>query len=386
MAGTGDEAGAGGAGPRPAIGIETRPSSHDGPCLSALTHLRELELAAVIRSLNRVRWILACTLLCLTACSPGLEFNISQDMSKDQMVQRATHIFVGVIEKQAFESWPFFSVPGFPGGDPKDRRYWRVLRRQVRVEIVVKGIEPRKLIDIYEINWTGASMGDWNLTYDKERDVFLVRVEDGRYHVVRDWWRSIFPIYSGSHTRLPLDDSRPFWERVGLLTWWVRPDRSGDFEKVPRKDPGIALGTWRTVKILRGLLRHPDRDVRRFACAELLGFGDLGQDECWEALKEEERGTPIFSHGSTPEWFSANHHSFEQRAHELWNTWSRDRDDLKLFTTVNDQRLRRDFCRLYESRFPDETDTGCPADRPVPATIVTEDGDVPLPGAWPQQW
>jgi len=301
------------------------------------------------------------------------------------MLQRATHIFVGVIEKHAFESWPFFSVPGFPGGDPKDRRYWRVLRRQVRVEIVVKGIEPRKLIDIYEIHWTGGTTGDWNSTHDKERDIFLVRVENGRYHVVRDWWRSIFPVYSGSHVRLPLDDSRPFWERVGLLTWWIQPDHGGEFENLPRKDPGGALGVWRTAKILRGLLRHPDRDVRLFACRKLLGLGDVGQDECWGALTEEERHllTPA---GIAPWRFSESHRRFEQHAHELWDTWSRDRDELKLFTAVSDLRLRRDFCRLYELRFPGDTDTGCPVDRPVPATIVTENGDVPLPGAWPQQW
>jgi len=300
------------------------------------------------------------------------------------MVQRATHIFVGVIEKQAFESWPFLSVPGFPGGDPKDRQYWRVLRRQVRVEIVVKGIEPRKLIDIYEFFWTGGTTGDWNSTHDKERDIFLVRVENGRFHVVRDWWRSIFPIYSGSHTRLPLDDSRPFWERAGLLTWWIRSDHGWEFEKLPRKGPGGALGVWRTAKILRGLLRHPDRDVRLFACGELLELGDVGQDECWGSLPEEDRKA-FTARRLTLEKLLKAHASFQERARERWDAWSGDRDELKILTTVNDQRLRRDFCRSFELRFPGDTDAGCPADKPLPATIVTENGDVPLPGPWPQQ-
>ena len=95
-------------------------------------------------------------------------------MLPEQMLQRATHIFIGVIERQDFESWPFLSVPGFPGMDSKERRYWRVLRRKVRVEIIVKGIEPRKLIDVYEIFWTGGATGDWNSTQDKERDLVIV--------------------------------------------------------------------------------------------------------------------------------------------------------------------------------------------------------------------
>ena len=33
-------------------------------------------------------------------------------------------------------------------------------------------------------------------------------------------------------------------------------------------------------------------------------------------------------------------------------------------------------------KFPNDTDSGCPADTPPPATIVSQDGDVPLPGRW----
>jgi len=307
-------------------------------------------------------------------------------MLPEQMLQRATHIFIGVIERQDFESWPFLSVPGFPGMDSKERRYWRVLRRKVRVEIIVKGIEPRKLIDVYEIFWTGGATGDWNSTQDKERDLFLVRVENGRYHVVRDWWRSIFPISSGSHARLPLDETTPFWERVGLMTWWVRPDRSRAFENFSRNDPGAALGTWRTIKLLRGLLRHPDRSLRLCACKNLL-FQGLGQDECWDKLSDEDRKLLIADAPGwlTPDSISKNHQGFIDHAKELWDTLRDSRDQLRLFTTTNDQRVRRQFCRLYELRFPGDMETGCPADGPVPASIVTEDGDISLPGGWPQK-
>jgi hypothetical protein len=57
---------------------------------------------------------------------------------------------------------------------------------------------------------------------------------------------------------------------------------------------------------------------------------------------------------------------------------------LRLLTTVNRPRLRREFCRLFAQRFPNDHDNGCPADQPPPATIVTKDGDIPLIGAWPQ--
>ena len=58
-------------------------------------------------------------------------------------------------------------------------------------------------------------------------------------------------------------------------------------------------------------------------------------------------------------------------------------DMLRLLTTVN-RPLRREFCRLFTRRFPKDHDNGCPADQPPPATIVTQDGDVPLIGPWPQ--
>ena len=81
-------------------------------------------------------------------------------MSPEQMFERATHVLVGVIEKHDIERWPFLSVPGFPGMDPREQRYWRVMRRRVHVELVVKGVEPRRLIDVYEIFWTGATNGN----------------------------------------------------------------------------------------------------------------------------------------------------------------------------------------------------------------------------------
>ena len=79
-----------------------------------------------------------------------------------------------------------------------------MLRREVRVEMVLRGAEMRRVVDIYEIYWTGATSGNWSATRDGERDLFLVRVENGRYHVVRDWWRCMFPVTSGPHSRLPL--------------------------------------------------------------------------------------------------------------------------------------------------------------------------------------
>lgn len=179
------------------------------------------------------------------------------------MLDRSTHVFLGVVEREQIEFRPFFRVPG------DDSRYWKVLRRRVRVEAVLKGHEPRSPVDIYEIVCTGGVTGDWNWTAEGSRYLFLVHTESGRYRVVRDWWRSIFEVHSGFHTRLPMDNSKPFWERVALLMLWIQPDYSSQFAHATHKDPGGTLSRWRTVKILRGLLRHPDREVRMSACEGL---------------------------------------------------------------------------------------------------------------------
>jgi hypothetical protein len=51
---------------------------------------------------------------------------------------------------------------------------------------------------------------------------------------------------------------------------------------------------------------------------------------------------------------------------------------------MNNRKMRHEFCRLYALEYPGDNDTGCPADLPPPATIVTEKGDVPLSGSWPK--
>src|SRR5262249_26776900 len=160
-------------------------------------------------------------------------------------------VFIGVIEKHHFDFWPFFRITS-PGENPADAKYWKILRREVRVENVIRGAESRKRIDVYEIFWTGATTGDWNATRDGERDLFLVRVENGRYHVVRDWSRSIFPVTTGPHRHLPLDDSHPFWERIALMNWWIL--QNDDTARISGpyfiySDPACSLSPWRIVKL-----------------------------------------------------------------------------------------------------------------------------------------
>src|ERR1035438_792626 len=122
-------------------------------------------------------------------------------MSSGEMLERASHIFVGVIQKQSFDSWPFFRL-NIPGDDPSTAKYWKILRRKVRIEMMLRGAESRSVVDVYEIFWTGGTSGDWNSTQDGDRALFLVRIENGRYHVVRDWWRSVFPVTDRKSTRL----------------------------------------------------------------------------------------------------------------------------------------------------------------------------------------
>jgi hypothetical protein len=326
-------------------------------------------------------------LLLLTGCGPGLVFNSSQTMTPDEMLARASHVFVGVIQKHQFDSWPFFRLR-IPGDDPDAAKYWKILRREVRVELVVRGVEPRKVVDVHEIFWTGGTSGDWNYTRDCERALFLVRVENGRYHVVRDWWRSIFPVTTGLHTRLPLDGSHPLWERIALVNWWI--ERGDDAFRIvyPHfrgNDPGMALSLWRTVKLERGLLRHPSPGVRIPACRDLLSMG-WGLDECWETLPEGDTAHLSNSgcYGCSAEEIAKQRRKWQETGASYW--WSRglNRDGRRLLTTVSNRKLREEFCRLYVREYPGDHDNGCPADQPPPATIVTERGDVPLVGPWPK--
>lgn len=304
------------------------------------------------------------------------------------MLARASHIFIGVIRKQQFDSWPLFRLDA-PGVDPATAKYWKILRREVRIETLLRGAESRKVVDVYEISWTGGASGGWNFTQDGERALFLVRVENGRYHVVRDWWRSIFPVTTGPHSRLPLNESRPLWERIALTNWWI--EGSDDTARITHpqffyNDPGGALSLWRTVKLERGLVRHPSPGVRVPACRELLSLGGWGQDECWDLLSDNEK-THLTDGGyrcCPASEIAASRRQLREREVSWW--WQRftDREDRRLLTAVNNQKLRAEICRLYEREYPGDQDTGCPADRPPPATIVTKNGDVPLIGLWPR--
>ncbi len=304
------------------------------------------------------------------------------------MLARASLIFVGVIQKHQIEYWPLFRL-NIPGDNPATAKYWKILRREVRVEMVLRGVEPRKVVDVYEIYWTGTTFGDWNFTRNGERDLFLVRLENGRYHVVRDWWRSIVPITSGPHSRLPLDESHSLSERIAVMNWWIESSKDsarighpyfhyGDFDG--------ALSEWRTVKLERGLVRHPAAGVRIPACRALLELGGWGQNECWELLSDSDKAHLTDGGNSccTASDIAATRAKLQQRDADWWWSHYGQRENRRLLTSVNNRVLRTEICRRYEREYPGDRDTGCPADHPPPATIVTEQGDVPLVGPWPR--
>lgn len=330
-----------------------------------------------------MRFILVIFALMLGSCA-RLQRNTNA-MTAEQMLQRSTHVFIGVIEKQEFLNRFLFRVSG------EDAANWRVVDMKVKVEMVLRGVEPRTTIDIYEAFPTGGLSGDWNLTQDNRRYLFPVRLENGRYHLTRDFWRSIFPVYSGRHDRLPLDDSRSLWERIALLQWWVRPDRSRAFGDDRYTDPARVFGLWREAKVLRGLLRHPDTDVRLAACEDLLHMS-MAQDECWDSLKPGDRQRlKTFWNMVPPEESWNQNRSFERYAHRCWDETVASPElsfeainELRLFTTINNFTLRQEFCVEFQRRFPQDSENGCPAGRRPPATVVTQDGEIPLVGEWPK--
>jgi hypothetical protein len=150
-------------------------------------------------------------------------------------------------------------------------------------------------------------------------------------------------------------------------------------------DPGHALGRWRATKLARGFARNPDRGMRVFGCQALVYTGPL-QDESWEQLTSEDRST-WSAHGlADADQFLGQRRNPDRAIMGFWGraVEENDIDTLRLLTTVNRPTLRREFCRRFTQRYPNDHDNGGPADQPPPATIVTQDGDVPLIGPWPQ--
>jgi hypothetical protein len=308
-------------------------------------------------------------------------------MSSDEMLDRASLVFVGVIQEQLYERWPSFRLV-LPQANSQDRQYWRVLRRKVRVETVLRGTEPHDIIDLYEVFWVGGASGSWNGTEVGDRDLFLLNKERGLYRVVRDWRRSIFPITTGPHERLPLDDSHSLWERIALMNFSIPASAR---EKITYPyfsyiDPGWRLNQWRKVKLWRGLARHPSRAVRIPACRALL-LMSWGQDECWDSLSDEDRGhfyDSGFTCCSAADVENARR-DFKSRSAGFWWEHAEEREMRRLLTASSDAELRTESCRRWERQYPDDHDNGCPANRPPPATIVTQNGDVPLIGDWPRE-
>jgi len=323
----------------------------------------------------------------LCSCGPRLVFHSSQEMSRDQLLARSSHVFVGVIEKQEFVSWPPFRFE-LPVRFASDPPYWKILRRDIRGEQVLRGAEPSGSIPIYEIFWAGGASGDWNSTQTGGRYLFLTSIEGGRYHVVGDWWRSIFSVTTGPHTHLPLDESRELLERIALMNYHI--ERDDDSSRIQHPyfqhfDPGEKLSLWRTTKLLRGLSRHPNPAIRVPACRELLMY-QMGQDECWDSLPESDRGR---FHDGGYVCCDAKEIEARRRAFVTYGTeklWDRNshQDSRRLLTACSDGAMRAQFCRLYEKAYPTDTDNGCPPQKPPPATIVTDLGDVPLIGPWPR--
>ncbi len=340
---------------------------------------------------RRVRIGLLLSLMMLAGCNHGFHPHIEQ-VSEGQLPARAELILIGVIEGHHRDSFPYFRPDKIPAGDPPE--FWRPVRRRIRVEAVLRGAYAEPQIDVYEIAWLGGGSFSWsafNITRDGERCLFLLRKEGGRWRLVQDFYRSIFPVSSKGPTRMPLDESRPFGERLALMNFWV--DRS---VTEVREGPGQffdfagALGPWRTRKLLRGLLRHPAAKVRLAACKELA----RESDECWQLLADEPLSDVKFLHREPIQWdaksvrmarerFGALLEATEQVPKPPMFSW--DVDELRNFTTITQPALRTEFCRAFAKKFPTQTDNGCPADQPFAATIVTENGDVPLVGEWPEK-
>jgi len=98
-------------------------------------------------------------------------------MTTEQLLQRSTHVFIGVIEKHEFPNRFLFRVSG------EDGAKWRVIRMKVKVELVLRGVEPRTRIDIYEAFPTGII---WGLELDARQSPLSVSRPAGGWPVSPD--------------------------------------------------------------------------------------------------------------------------------------------------------------------------------------------------------
>jgi uncharacterized OB-fold protein len=87
-----------------------------------------------------MRFILLILALALASCA-RLPRNTST-MTAEQLLQLSTHVFIGVIEKHEFPNRFLFRVSG------EDAANWRVVGMKVKVEMILRGVEPRTTIDI----------------------------------------------------------------------------------------------------------------------------------------------------------------------------------------------------------------------------------------------
>lgn len=148
-------------------------------------------------------------------------------------------------------------------------------------------------------------------------------------------------------------------------------------------------GFWRQVKIWCGLLRHPNRAIRRAGCEQLLHLGRWAQDECLNQFSPQDRAQLIRHFNVIQPEQSWREIRVLQPAAERWR-WllgapKLDRghlDELRTYTEISIRGLRERFRLDFQRRFPKDRESGCPADPTPPATIATANRDVPLLGEW----
>lgn len=97
-----------------------------------------------------MKWLFVAGLLgLLCSCGPRLTFH-SAAATQDELLGRASLVFIGVIESEELEyQLPFrlfWRVDSPP--PPEEGDYWRILRRRVRVETVLRGEERRPVVDV----------------------------------------------------------------------------------------------------------------------------------------------------------------------------------------------------------------------------------------------
>lgn len=207
------------------------------------------------------------------------EFRWLSAMSDTEMVESASHIVIGTVERVRFvgSSVEASDAEGYRGN-------WQLVKVRTRVENAIKGaLAVGKSIDFFFYTSLGPIAGDVNNIRVGDRCVCFLIYKNGVLRAVRDFWRSNIEVGTGSHSRIPSHEATSLEEKIAVLL--LTPGEGLNprtFQRVIIRSSTIAeewLGRCKAYRLLERLIDYPDPVVRN-AVREQLAIRGFDKDVC----------------------------------------------------------------------------------------------------------